>query len=269
MAEKVDENFSSPEIRQSLVNTAIDFLNMEKILVQPEEKKRQFLIKKGLTSEEIEIAFKNSKVPPKENYRVYDIEAQNFTQERRLATLPAPISFPFQYPRTLWTVVRDSFNMFIYITGIALVINYMYQNYIMPFLTGKRTKTKEEILLEVQASVTEVLKHLESTLEKINNNILLQNEKVSESSMKNLGLSQMEEIKSELGTLKSLLINRNSFPAAPAISYSIPEWQKRAKESKDSKEIDIKEVCSTEENETINTSPPSPPPPSETPESNS
>lgn len=43
---------------------------MGKILVQPEEKKRQFLIKKGLTSEEIEIAFKNSKVPVSKKYMV-------------------------------------------------------------------------------------------------------------------------------------------------------------------------------------------------------
>ncbi|KAK7071861.1 peroxisomal membrane protein pex14, partial [Halocaridina rubra] len=144
-----------------------------------------------------------------------------------LANMPVP-SYPVPSPPSVWVRVRDLCNFVLIITGASYGVYHMYKNYIGPLLTGRKQKSVDESMIELQQSVVAVLKEVQSTLATLEQSLSAQNVRIQSLSAreeKGHTSQQIEELKTEITSLKGLLINRRTFPSTPSMSPSIPSWQ--------------------------------------------
>ncbi|XP_071547180.1 peroxisomal membrane protein PEX14-like isoform X2 [Panulirus ornatus] len=221
------DTIQEPEaFRQNLVDEAANFLVNPKVINHANDKKSAFLRKKGLSEAEIQAAFAKSTTSV----------SKGVIQNSEIPH-PGPYSGPLvpayagSAPPSLWLRIRDVCNFVFFLMGASYGLYHIYQRYLGPWLMGRRQKTVEESITELQQSVVTVLKEVQTTLASLEQTLSAQNIRIQalknkDVSQDNVSPKQLEQLKAEITSLKGLLINRRTFPSTPSMAPSIPSWQR-------------------------------------------
>ncbi|XP_014639344.1 PREDICTED: peroxisomal membrane protein PEX14 isoform X2 [Ceratotherium simum simum] len=136
---------------------------------------------------------------------------------------------------------RDYGALAIIMTGIAFGFHQLYKKYLLPLIMGGREDRKqlermEASLSELSGSVAQTVTQLQMTLASVQELLIQQQQKVQElahelatakattSTNWMLESQNINELKSEINSLKGLLLNRRQFPPSPS-APKIPSWQ--------------------------------------------
>ncbi|XP_036112335.1 peroxisomal membrane protein PEX14 isoform X5 [Molossus molossus] len=151
--------------REPLIATAVKFLQNSRVRQSPLATRRAFLKKKGLTDEEIDVAFQQSGTAAE--------EPSSLGSATQVVPVQPPhlISQPYSPGGSRW---RDYSALAVIMAGIAFGFHQLY-----------KATTSTNWILESQ---------------------------------------NINELKSEINSLKGLLLNRRQFPPSPS-APKIPSWQ--------------------------------------------
>lgn len=207
--------------REKLVRTAVHFLTNPKVAAEgsPHQKKA-FLISKGLTEQEIALAFER-------------VNAEN-PSSRTSHYFPVPErSAPLQPAPSLWMRINHIGSSVIIIAIACYGIHRIYKIYIEPWLFGEQHK--DDRLTEMERQLVELnrsLSHLRRAVGTIEDTLASQKTQLSKLCEEAIPSSELlqnplifNDIKSEITSIKSLLLGRQRFPPAPNVSPMIPSWQ--------------------------------------------
>lgn len=194
-------------IRKKLLYSALNFLNNPRLGLTSTDQKSAFLLKKGLTQDEIDLVFQLAISRPSTDATVSN-ELDLLT-----ASLYASQS-PFQTKSTLsGKLLNLIFTLTVY--GAFAYGSYtLYQTYVRPYFSEpvpRKEPQKEELRQEVQ--------ELGERINKLADSVSTVHEFVR--SYCRVRDDSMLLLKAELASVKSLLVSRNNFPSVP----SIPKWQ--------------------------------------------
>ncbi|KAG7519164.1 hypothetical protein JOB18_002987 [Solea senegalensis] len=217
--------------RETLITTAVKFLQNTKVRQSPLATRKTFLKKKGLTDEEVELA----------------IQRSGSTEE----VLPLnPVAVPHPLHATQLVPVpqssagyrwRDYGALTIIMVGIAFGFHQLYKKYILPLIMGRRDDKKhlqrmESNIAAMSGTLTQTVSQLQQTLGSIQELLIQQQQRMQElsqelttveatsSTNRILDNQTIGELKQELASLKGLLLSRRQFPSTPSIP-KIPSWQ--------------------------------------------
>ncbi|XP_042217751.1 peroxisomal membrane protein PEX14-like [Homarus americanus] len=223
----VDTMEETTALRQKLVDEAAKFLLNPSVINHASDQKTAFLHKKGLTETEIEAAFAKAKTVAPMGAAVSSMMVPH------PGSYSGPPASAYMLPShpSVWIKIRDICNFVLILTGASYGIYHIYQKYLGPWLTGRRQKTVDESMTELQQSVVTVLKEIQTTLASLDHTISAQNVHIQALSTRgdNQGYvtpKQLDQLKGEITSLKGLLINRRTFPSTPSMAPSIPSWQR-------------------------------------------
>ncbi|XP_041316224.1 peroxisomal membrane protein PEX14 isoform X2 [Pyrgilauda ruficollis] len=222
--------------------TAVKFLQNPRVRQSPLATRRAFLKKKGLTDEEIDLAFQQSGTSTDE------------PQSPAPSTQPLPAQPPhpvvYSPPGSRW---RDYGALAIIMAGIAFGFHQLYKKYLVPLIMGGKEDRKqlqriESNISEMSGSVTQTVTQLQTTLAAVQELLIQQQQKIQELTQELaaskattstnwiLESQNINELKSEIYSLKGLLLNRRQFPPSPS-APKIPSWQIPVKPSSPSNPV--------------------------------
>ncbi|XP_045600940.1 peroxisomal membrane protein PEX14 isoform X2 [Procambarus clarkii] len=208
-------------LRHNLVDEAAKFLLNPNVMNHAYDQKTAFLHKKGLTEAEIQAAFSKAKtVAPA------GAAGSSVVPHPGLYPWPPGPAYTAPAPPSVWIKIRDVCNLVFLLMGTSYGAYHIYKKYLGPWLTGRRQKTVEESMIELQQSVVTVLKEVQTTLTSLEQTLVTQNLRIQEESRGNVTPKQLDQLKGEIASLKGLLINRRTFPSTPGMAPSIPSWQR-------------------------------------------
>jgi len=241
---KVGEAVEQQGIREDLVKTAVKFLENSKVQSSTEKMKKDFLVKKGLTEAEIELAFsKVSQVVPSTSQQKMDIQY-------------APIQQQIIPQSSFGSRLRDLLNILLLIGGASYAARYLWKTYISPWLFGaaKAVKTPHEMVVETTQAVLKTVEQLQKSVQSLQTSLDTHSSKldmVTQTQVKPEETGAMQDLKSEIQSVKGLLLSSRSFPQNPTISPpSIPAWQLETEETDVGPDLVADTVDITEEHET-------------------
>ena len=185
-------------------------------------------MRKGLTSDEVDYAIECAS-----NGQAYHPTLDSGTEPGLYRPIPYPN--PVYQPPGLWMVTESLAPAVALVAGIAYGVYLIYKNYIEPLLFGQK---KHPLLL-----IMEGINRLSETVDKLNEGLVSIELNIRKQIEKDLALNSrptpaekaaLNDLKKEILSVKTLLLNRKNFPEAPipSQSVSIPEWQ-MADEPKD------------------------------------
>lgn len=238
------KNTISVPNRRKLVDTAVNFLLNPEVKHKQDKKKVAFLIKKGLTESEIAEAFDKVKSDPR-----FNPYANRNDQLENAYSLPQ-----YQKALSFWSYL-NTFSSSLIVVAVALYgLHHFYKLYIEPWLLGTKPEKSKVAILEAQikelntsiSQLKDTVVVLEGT---VNNQMQLINRIfLADNSVYMPIPMAISDLKTEISSVKSLLINRHQFPAIPKVGNpSIPLWQLRESESENSKSDCKKESKDEEE----------------------
>ncbi|KAM8708678.1 hypothetical protein ACLKA7_015615 [Drosophila subpalustris] len=198
------------EPRESLITTAVSFLQNTKVRHTTLIQKQQFLRSKGLTAHEIQLACERAGVfsqDPNNPNTVINIGSQ-------LAVLPQ---------QTAFGRLREMLHTTALFSGLIYGIYLFWRKYIAPFLFGKPKKKPVEKALE------DIDKKVETSSETLNKEITLVKGMITLHQKEQTQQINREfsNFRSDLDAIKGLLLNRKQFasPVASMTMPTIPAWQ--------------------------------------------
>ncbi|XP_048375338.1 peroxisomal membrane protein PEX14 [Sphaerodactylus townsendi] len=246
-AEQPGQTGSSPGIengvsRDALIATAVKFLQNSRVRQSPLATRRTFLKKKGLTDDEIEVAFQQSGTAKE------DPQPQSLSTQL-VPTQPPPLA-PNSPVNSRW---RDYGALAIIMAGIAFGFHQLYKKYLLPLIMGSKEDRKqlrriESNISEMSGTVTQTVTQLQTTLASVQELLVQQQQKIQELTQELaaskattstnwiLESQNINELKSEIYSLKGLLLNRRQFPPSPS-APKIPSWQIPVKPSSPSNPV--------------------------------
>ncbi|KAM9298847.1 peroxisomal membrane protein PEX14 [Gastrophryne carolinensis] len=218
--------------REQLIATAVKFLQNPRVRQSPVGTRKDFLKRKGLTDEEIELALQKSGT------------AHDDPPPLGSPGLPQPGSShqlavqPYSPPGSRW---REYGALAVILAGIAFGFHHLYKRYLLPLIIGSKESRKqlqriESSMAEMSGSVTQTVTQLQTTLAAVQELLLQHQQKIQEltqelaaskasnSSNSMLESQNIQELKTEIYSLKGLLLNRRQFPPSPS-APKIPSWQ--------------------------------------------
>lgn len=200
----------SVPIREDLVMTAVSFLLNPKVINNSLINKRTFLLKKGLTSDEIDIAIEKSI-----NQSRLCSNSNPQTNEMMMANQP-----------TFWSTTRLIVSPLAFISLAAYGSYYVYKRFVEPKLFGTKHEPIDHVQNEIEELVTSV-KNLERSLQTLESDFQSSLERflISSSRPNPVECAAINDLKTEICSIKSLLLNKNQFPLTLSSSSSIPSWQ--------------------------------------------
>jgi len=207
-----DTNVGQPPVvppRESLINTAVQFLQNNNVQRNPLSQKQKFLRSKGLTENEIQIACERAGV---------------FSHDPNSTVINMGISTPttqyvVQQPMTTLQRIREILSSTALIAGFTYAIYLFYKNYIEPMLFGRRKKKKT-----LDESIEELNKNVETNIKELNQELVKVKEEISKASRNDNIYREISNFKSDIDAIKGLLLNRKQF-SSPVVPPSIPVWQ--------------------------------------------
>ncbi|XP_053256894.1 peroxisomal membrane protein PEX14 [Podarcis raffonei] len=228
--------------REALIATAVKFLQNPRVRQSPLATRRSFLKKKGLTDEEIDLAFQQSGTAKE--------EPQPHSLSTQLVPTQPPHLAPHSPPGSRW---RDYGALAIIMAGIAFGFHQLYKKYLLPLIMGGKEDRKqlqriESSISEMSGSVTQTVTQLQTTLASVQELLIQQQQKIQELTQELasskattstnwiLESQNINELKSEIYSLKGLLLNRRQFPPSPS-APKIPSWQIPVKPSSPSNPV--------------------------------
>ncbi|XP_034936826.1 peroxisomal membrane protein PEX14 [Chelonus insularis] len=209
-------------LRETLVNTAVKFLQNPKVSSSPYKQKQQFLLRKGLTNDEVKKAFELAAVTqfPVENQVEFSSVTipprvfQNHTNYRSLTT------------NKYFYAIKEFFNLTAFIGTTLYCLYWFYKKFIEPFFFRRKKKdlSKDESITETNTDnetlILNSVKEMKDSITIVEENVkkLACNHYLPDPTIPHL----VQELKQDLASLKGLLLSRKQFPNAPP---SIPPWQ--------------------------------------------
>ncbi|XP_071445978.1 peroxisomal membrane protein PEX14 [Hetaerina americana] len=216
----------SPQPRENIISTAVNFLQNPKVQSSSREHQQAFLKRKGLSDEEIGIAF--------------DM-AQGFIDKRVLVPSPStvvPIPQQLVLPiQSRWARLWDFFNTLMLVSGVSYSLYCLYKKYLEPLIFGKKDKkpTVEETVPVMQESLKKSAKETKENFRRVLEILDTQHQELLRIALyrqNNTDLHgdaatqrNLHELKAEVASIKGILLNRKQFPSTPNPSPSIPAWQ--------------------------------------------
>ncbi|XP_077583863.1 peroxisomal membrane protein PEX14 [Stigmatopora nigra] len=222
---------SSAPPRDALVATAVKFLQNPKVSQSPLATRKAFLKKKGLTDEEVELAIRRS-------------GSAEEVLPLRIEGSPLPLDSPHfaAVPHSpngyRW---RDYGALAVMMVGISYGCHLLYKKYIHPFIMDSREDKKhlqkmESNIAAMSGTLTQTVGQLQHTMTLLQELLVQQQQKIQElsqeltaaetasASSRILDNQMIGDLKTEIVSLKGLLLSRRQFPSTPSIS-KIPSWQ--------------------------------------------
>ncbi|RVE50470.1 hypothetical protein evm_004895 [Chilo suppressalis] len=191
------------EIRDNLVTTAVKFLTNPSVQRCTMESKERFLRNKGLTDPEIQKAVEKC---------------------AELIDMPSVTSelMYFRHSRSSW--FKDNVMPLIIYGGIAYGCYWFYKNFIRHILFIEQPKRK---------STSECIDELRRSLDILNANVTSLRSEMQATTQQSILRSQLDNLKSDIASVKGILLNRNQFPPLKTRSDppSIPAWQRQSEEA--------------------------------------
>lgn len=218
--------------REALIATAIKFLQNPKVLDSSLDKKKNFLTGKGLTSEEIEIAISRA--------GIVNVISATTGSSGINGVVGVP---PTQTVKEIstWDRLKEYSMITILLGGVVYGCYYVFKNFIQPLFTKHAQEQEQRMdclesginnistgiardMQEIQSSLSDIRQHLEENSTKLN--YLSSDGKMTVSSYNSDATSTaVSELKSEISSIKGLLLSRRQFPATPNNPPVIPSWQ--------------------------------------------
>ncbi|KAL8584109.1 hypothetical protein ACOMHN_011724 [Nucella lapillus] len=226
--------------RENLVVTAVKFLQNPKVRQNPLSQKKAFLESKGLTGDEIQLAIQRAGVtddPQSSSSVLLPVQQQPHHPQVYPNTALVPGQQPLLSPLPVspWTRTREVVTTAAIVAALSYAVYNVFKTYVRPWLLGKseaegRLQRLETSVVELQASVAQTNTQLMETLRAIQESLATQKDSSVQSAEVSLRQEThaLNEIKSEVSSLKALLLNRRQFPPPPVTSPVIPAWQKTA-----------------------------------------
>ncbi|GBP21699.1 Peroxisomal membrane protein PEX14 [Eumeta japonica] len=170
------------------------------------ESKERFLKNKGLTDPEIRRAI------------------EKWTESLDVPTMTSELMF-FQQNRKNW--FRDHILPIIIYGGFAYAAYWVYKNCLRNLLFVDQPKKK---------TTSECLEELRKSIDVLNSNIAMLRTEVQGGNQSNSVATvhtQLDNIKSDINSIKGILLNRNQFPSLKTRTEppSIPAWQRQSEEA--------------------------------------
>uniref|UniRef100_G3MT84 Peroxisomal membrane protein PEX14 n=1 Tax=Amblyomma maculatum TaxID=34609 RepID=G3MT84_AMBMU len=214
--------------RENLIATAVSFLENPRVQGSPLSQKRAFLLKKGLTPEEIDAAI--------ERARLWNVDTAQPTALLPSPPPPPPPPPPYllQPEYSFWSQASH-FSSSVVIIGVACYgAYYVYKRYVEPYLKGwDSPRAKPDRLSQVQeqiSALTEAIQQLREAVSSLESAVAedkLQRKPADAADTAKQD-SAISELKSEVLSVKALLLSRSQFPSTPKVTppaASIPAWQ--------------------------------------------
>nr|CAG4651403.1 EOG090X0FQ8 [Simocephalus serrulatus]SVE94559.1 EOG090X0FQ8 [Simocephalus serrulatus] len=203
-------------LREELVATAVKFLQNPRVSTRPRSEKELFLQKKGLTNAEILAAFEASGAADSQNGSVGHYSSLKVAQVHEYSHSMTPVV------RSKWEVLKDILNASVLIAGAAYSLRYLYRKFIAPLLFGqKKKKSLTDTVEEMNSNLTSLVADVSAAVQNLSDTVTTLRLRQYEN-------SEIKELKTELASLKALMLGRRQFPAPPSIVTgppSIPTWQ--------------------------------------------
>ncbi|TDG43413.1 hypothetical protein AWZ03_010183 [Drosophila navojoa] len=198
------------EPRESLITTAVSFLQNTKVRHTTLVQKQQFLRSKGLTAHEIQLACERAGVftqDPNNPNTVINIGSQ-------LAVQPQ---------QTAFGRLREILHTAAVFSGFVYALYLFWRKFIAPFLFGKpKKKPVEEALADIDKKVEVRTDALNNEITLVKDMITLQQKEQTQHMTR-----EFNNFRCDLDAIKGLLLNRKQFPGPvqPIAVPSIPAWQ--------------------------------------------
>jgi len=193
--------------RPEMIATAVRFLENRKVQETTPELKTTFLKKKGLTDEEVTLAFQELKLS---------------------SSIPAsqqqpPVSSVVYLPQTsIGTRLRDLLNLLLLIGGFSYSVKFLWKKYIRRWFYGEEKDeepTPSQLVYQTSQQLLAALTSLQHGVNSLQESL---------EGLKGKGDGEMSDVKKEIQSVKGLLLSSRSFPGQPTLaggSPSIPAWQ--------------------------------------------
>lgn len=217
--------------RENLIATAVNFLENPRVQGSPLSQKRAFLLKKGLTPEEIDVAIERARIGNPNTVAQHELVSYPTSPPQLPPPLPPRLIQP-EY--SIWSQLSH-FSSSMVIVGVACYgAYYMYKRYMEPYLRGwDGPKSKPDRLSQVQeqiSALTEAIQQLREAVASLE--LAVAQDRKLQKPAEALDSAKQDrtisELKSEVLSVKALLLSRNQFPSAPKLTPpvpSIPTWQ--------------------------------------------
>ncbi|XP_072948973.1 peroxisomal membrane protein PEX14 isoform X2 [Epargyreus clarus] len=193
------------EIRENLlqVTTAVKFLSNPNVQRCTMESKERFLRSKGLTDPEIQKAIEKCS-------ELFDVPS-----------LTSELMF-FHQSRRSW--FRDRVFQLVVYGGFLYGCYWFYKNCIRHLLFVEQPKRK---------TTAECIDELRKSLDVMNSSIASLRSDMQTTVQQTALRSQLDNLKSDIASVKGILLNRNQFPSLKtrAEPPSIPAWQRQSEEA--------------------------------------
>lgn len=226
-------------IREDMVKTAVNFLLNPRVINSPLTQKRTFLLRKGLSLEEIDSAIdRMNRLNPNPNQSLApNISNTNLPLNSNGGVVGPPVQpMPSFFVRSTQFVSNAAlFGAFVYGAYV------LYKRFVEPMIFEKQRKPHPFVAIQQQLDqLSKAMSLLQNNISSIESNIKRQIEEELRS-IKAPEEVTLHELKSELVSIKALLVNRRQFAATPAVA-SIPLWQRNDnKDSNNKTENDFEE----------------------------
>lgn len=227
-------DLSNTSTKDALISTAVHFLQNPKVQNVPIIQKRAFLRKKGLTDEEIDLAmsFVGSAA----------VKAMPNSQNLLALRSSYPGAVDIYRPPSLWHRWRDVCSSAMVIGATCYGFYYFFKRYIEPLVIGKK-RHEEDRMSKIERHLTELnrsLSQLRHSLISVESALTRHQGEASTMLITSGNNSQeLTDLRAEVSSIKSLLLGRKQFPAAPPSSLGIPTWQCKQKEEESEAETPV------------------------------
>lgn len=214
-------------IREELVNVAISFLLNPKVQHSPLFQKRQFLLSKGLSNDEIDVAIERFLGhvgadgfgggvggPGRPNPM---LAAEQAVMLRQAGVLMQP---------SFWTLSRAIAPSMVLVGGLFYSVYWLYTRYLRPWLLGESAcRSPIRQLQDEIRSLADQLNRLQADLGRIESRIQSNFEQEQAIASSPDELAAINDLKTEVSSIKAMMLGKDRFPSTPASSMSIPSWQ--------------------------------------------
>lgn len=164
--------------------------------------KEKFLRSKGLSDEEIQLAFQQAGIFTKDpNSTIINMEIGHHAPIQTCAPPRLPL---YHSPENTLQKIYNVLSSTVMVTSIFYAVYYVYKNFIEPFLFGRKKdkKSTAELLGEID-------KKMDKNIRKLNIEVTALKEEIRTSYNGNHVLRQdMLAFKNDLDAIKGLLLNR-------------------------------------------------------------
>lgn len=236
-------NVTRPEdfIRHDVVSTAVNFLLDPRVRITTEVEKRHFLLKKGLTLQEIDAAIKHAGlgIPYSIKTSLTSFPNTHVLSNRPYLPTVGPTHFHQQvhygYPGA-FVMTRALVPSIAIASSLFYGLYLLWKKYLEPIIYGHNNKKHPLVLIQENLTkLQETIDLLNVSVKQLEVNIVdkMKQEIESKARPSPQETAAIDSIKKELSSIKSLLLGRKQFPEAPVHQKSIPSWQLTDEEAKD------------------------------------